>query len=217
MRQFALISVALCAALGLGAQRAQAHEFEVEVATSYLDTDTFNDRFSDDPVAQFTLTLDLGQSFYAEPYVYSGFKDPLADESSEYGIEVGGEWELVEGITFNLAAGRWSNYQGQGFDAGDWFGRSELSYRGVTVSVTGFSGDTDTVVLRTEYKLPISEKLTVTPSIAFITNGSSANPSVSASYQLTERFSLNGKLVAPKSGSEREVYGSLGLVFAFGN
>ncbi len=187
----------------------------MEVHSSYIAVDTFNDRFSDEPVAQFSLIVDLGQGFYAEPYVYTGFRRPFGDEGSEYGGEAGWEGDVAPGWTLNVAAGRWANYGGEGFGAGDWFGRAGVSRGDLRVSTSYLVGASDTLLLNAEYELRPTEALTVTPKIAYVAADDAWNLGLEVGYELTPGISLNLRAVAPQRPEGREVYGSAGLVWSF--
>jgi hypothetical protein len=97
----------------------QAQDVNVSLASRYIDMNTFNDVFSDAPALQIDGSYDLNSHLYVSAYVYTGFSKPLVDDSSEYGFEVGGKWELSQKATLNLSTGRYADYQGQGFGAGD--------------------------------------------------------------------------------------------------
>ena len=216
MRRFLIAIAASFAAFGVGAQSVLAQEFTVTLGSSYIDTATFNDRFSDEPVVQVSATFDLGDGFYAEPYASSGFKSPFNDASSEYGLEIGWEGDLAEDVTLNVAAGRWANYGGAGFDEGDWFLKVGVTHGNLTVAVSALQGASDTAILHVAYELPVNDRLSLTPSAAFSTRDGTVNPGVAASYRLTDAFSLNAMVVVPeRPGGSRQVYAGVSIAWTF--
>ena len=194
---------------------AQTIHGDVSFQSSYIDLKSFNDRFSPDPVIQFTGTLELGRGLYVEPYVYTGFHRPFRDQSSEYGAEIGWEADIGHGFEANFAAGRWANYQGMGLHEGDWFGRVGVSRGDLDVSASLLRGVDDTVLLNAEYSLKPTTSLRVTPKIAYLTAGSTLNLGVEVSYEIAPHFFLQARMVAPTVPENDHLYGSIGAGFSF--
>jgi hypothetical protein len=182
----------------------QAQDVNVSLASRYIDMNTFNDVFSDAPALQIDGSYDLNSHLYVSAYVYTGFSKPLVDDSSEYGFEVGGKWELSQKATLNLSTGRYADYQGQGFGAGDWYAKAGMTYGRASVSVSVLHGVTNTLLINSSYELPVTNRLTVTPSIAYFTAQNKLNPGFSVNYQFTEKLSVGGKFVFPKNDDTGE-------------
>lgn len=210
------ILAAVLAVIGLGAQSANAQEVTVEIGSSYIDTGTFNDRFSDEPIVRLTGLAMVTEEIYVEGYVYSGFTDPFNDDSSEYGLEVGGEWEVAESTILNIAGGRWANYYGEGFSAGDWFVAARVTHGNFTIAATALSGDTDMVILHAQHELPVAERLTIVPSVAYYTADGTFNPGLSASYSLRDDVAVNLGVVYPETDEGRKLYAAVSITFTFG-
>lgn len=211
---------ALCASLWLAASGAHAHELEIGVASSYIDTATFNQRFSGNPVVQMTATFDLGANFYFEPYIYLDPEDLLEGESSEYGFEVGTSYESDNCFALEGAFGRWSNYNGLGADVGDWFARVGVSCGGASLAVVNLWGDTNETVAHAGYDIELGS-LTATPSLAYLFDAETVNPGLTLSYSLSDNISLSGQLIYPEVEDdfgkiERELQGSIGISWVFG-
>lgn len=217
MRRF-LIGVALSSALmTFGASSAQANEFNIGLASRYLETETFNDVFSDTPSLQVDGTLDLSANVYVSAYAYTGFERPFRDASSEYGFEAGYQHEIGGSTTITFAAGRYSNYGGRGFGAGDWYGKVEIEHGRLTASASVLSGETDSVLLHVAYELPVGDHLTVTPSVAFFTSDQRINPGLDATYRLSERVSVSFRCILPQDEvtGNRHFYAALALTVSF--
>jgi len=206
---------ATASALACPPASAQAVEGELTLHSSYLDIDSFNDRFSANPVAQLTIAIDAGGGFYVEPYLYTGFDRPFGDASSEYGVEMGWEGEIAAVLTANVATGRWANYQGGGMNAGDWFGRIGLRHADFSLSASILQGDSNTILLNAEYELHPAAAVTITPSVAYVTADRAFNPGAELTYRLGPALALAVGVVAPQRAGGREVYGSVGLIWSF--
>lgn len=187
---------------GMGVSDASAQTFEVELATDYIETSTFVDHLSDAPMLRAVVSTDFAANGYVEAYVSTGFEDPFRDDSSEVGIEVGGDWEFSADRSLNLAVGRWANYAGAGLDAGDWFARIGVSQGGFSTSASWLAGDSDTVVLNADYAIEATDHLTIRPVVAYFTATDSVNVGVAAEFDLTERLALSVSIVAPDGENE---------------
>lgn len=221
MRPIATLLASVVLATGACAPSiAKADEFTVALESRYLDTTIFNDVYSDKPSLQFDATFDLNKiakGAYVSAYAYTGFDKPFGDSSSEYGLELGGEWDIADSLTFNLAGGRYANYEGRGFDAGDWYGKVSVSYAQLTVSASVLNGEDDTVLFNGSYELQVGERLSITPSVAYLTAYHEFNPAIAVSYRLLDGLSLSAKAVAPKDGAtgKRKAYGAVRLSYDF--
>jgi hypothetical protein len=120
-------------------------------------------------------------------------------------------------IKTGIAAGRYANYQGQGFDQGDWYVKASASYDRLSVSASVLSGVTDSALIGVSYDLPVTDRLSVKPSVLFYTTDRRLNPAVEAKYRLTDRLSLNASVVAPKDGiaGVKTLYGAVGITASF--
>ncbi len=216
MRTNLLISALPSAVLGLCSVPAMAQEFQATIATQYIDTETFNQVISDESVLQVEASYDLNKHLYVSVYAYTGFTKPFADDSSEYGFELGGKWKLAR-ATATLAAGRYSYYQGQGFGQGDWYVKAGLTYMRVSVSASVLQGASDTVLLNVSYELPVTDKFTISPSVAYFTAQAKVNPAFVASYSLTTKLSIGAKFVLPMDSDtgKRNFYGAATLSYRF--
>lgn len=211
-RKVAAIAVTGAGAWLLTAGDAPAQSLEAELSTAYLDSDTFLDRFSDRPMFRLTGVVDVGENGYLEAYGSTGLDAPFRDDSSEYGFELGGEWEIGGDTSLNLAGGRWMNYAGAGPEAGDWFGRVGVSHGAFYVSASLLVGDSDTAVLNASYDLALSERVTLTPAFGYITATDTLNYGVVGEIRATEHLFLSLSAVAPMTedgGREFHVSGSL--------
>ncbi len=188
----------------------------VSLTSRYVDN-TFNDALSKKPSLQTDISYDLSKHVYVSAYAYTGFEKPFADDSSEYGFEVGGKWSLSKKATVTLATGRYANYQGKGFDVGDWYAKAGLTYGRANVSASVLRGVTNTVLINSSYRLPITKRLTVTPSIAYFTAQKKLNPGVAVDYRISKRVSIGGKFVLPQDDitRRRTPYGAATLTYAF--
>lgn len=196
---------------------AGAHDLSVTLASRYVDTSTFNDVFSSSPMLQAEGTLDLGKGAYASAYAYTGFRKPFRDQSSEYGVEVGKEVQISSKATLTLAAGRYADYEGRGFHAGDWYGKAEVAYGNLTASASVLRGETDSVLLRASYDVSVTEKFSLRPSVAVFTSDGRINPGLDVSYRISDRFSIGGRFVLPKNsdGHGRRPYAAIALTHNF--
>lgn len=201
--------------LTAGAAHAQAFEGEIEVSTSYIDVKSFNLEISDRPVVKFTGLADFGSGMYAEAYAYSGFDKPFGDPGSEVGAEIGWEGEIGSGVNINVAAGRWANYQGAGLDTGDWFVRLGGSYENLSIEASVLSGESDTVILRGQYEAAVTERLTIRPSVAYLTAYGELNPGIEADYNLGHGFSARLTAVYAETDDGRDLSAAAGLVLGF--
>lgn len=207
------VVVAALASWGLAAPEASAQSVDLELSSAYLEPSTFVDVFSERPMARVTGALELGDTGYVEAYASSGFDQPFQDEGSEFGVEVGREWDLTEETSLNLAAGRWANYAGQGLEAGDWFGRVGLSRGGFQASASLLAGDSDTVALNAGYEWVLSDRVRLLPTVGYMTANETLNFSLVGSLRLTEDWGLAVTAVAPESDTgERETYVSLSVI-----
>lgn len=198
-----------------GAATAQEVEGEIGLHSAYIDVESFNDRFSDEPMVEFVLLIDAGRGFYVEPYVASGFDRPLRDMSSEFGFEAGWSGSVGSGLDLNVAAGRWANYQGAGLDDGDWFGRIGVSRDGLAASVSLLRGASDTILLNAGYEMRVGSRATLTPSVAYVTADNTLNLGAELRYELSTTVAVSGRAAAPETEEGREVYGSFGIIFSF--
>ena len=198
MRSYYLAVCSAFVAMAVLPSVAQAQELEVTVASRYIDTEDFNDVFSDEPVVKLDVSYDLSKHIYVSGYMYSGFSRPFKDDSSEYGFEVGSTWDVNDHIKTGVASGRYGNYQGHGFDQGDWYVKATASYDHLAVSASFLSGVSDTALIGVSYDLPVTDRLNVKSSVLFYTTDRRLNPAVEAKYRLTDRLSLNASVVAPK-------------------
>lgn len=212
--RFALTFAAAVAVSAVPAA-AQTVAGSVEAFSRYIDTTTFNTPVSNDPMVRLNATIDLGDEVYVDGYVYSGFENPLSDDSSEYGIEAGKAWTLSESSSVTVAAGRYANYFGQGFNAGDWYLRGELAVGAVTVEAGGYWGDSDTAVLGISYEIPVGDRVTVKPTVKWITAYDLVNPGVEATVRINDRLSLKAIAVLPDGGYAKSVYATVGLSCTF--
>lgn len=207
----------LSAALAAGAfvpSVSHAQEASVTLASRYIDT--FNTAIGNEPSLQVEASYSFNKHVYVSAYAYTGFTKPFADKSSEYGFEAGGQWELGK-ATVTLAAGRYADYEGQGFGAGDWYVKAGVTYKRVSASVSALKGENKTVLLNVSYELPITKRLTVTPSLVYLTAERKLNPALTASYDLTEHLSIGAKFVLPKNEDtgSRNLYAAAMLTFKF--
>lgn len=197
----------------LAASPASAQTVDVELGSAYLEPSTFVDVFSERPFARVTTAFDLGESGYVEAYASSGFDRPFRDDGSELGLEFGRDWTLADDIGLNVAAGRWANYAGEGLEAGDWFGRIGLSRGGLQTSVALLAGDSDTVALNAAYEWVLSDRLSLLPSIGYLTEDQTLNFGLVGTVRLTDALGLAVTAVAPESDlGDRETYISLSLI-----
>jgi len=204
-------------AWSLAGLEASAQTFDVELSTTYLEPSTFVDVFSERPMARVTGAFDLGDGGYVEAYASSGFDRPFRDEGSEFGLEVGGEWALSAETNLNVAAGRWMNYAGQGLEAGDWFGRIGLSQGGLQVSASLLAGDSDTVALNAAYEWALSDRITLAPTVGYLTADETLNFGLVGTVWVTDHWGLAVTAVAPDSDTgERETFVSASLLFHWG-
>lgn len=213
MRSYYLAVCSAFVAMSVLPSVAQAQEVEVTVASRYIDTKDFNDVFSDESVVKVDASYDLSKHIYVSGYMYSGFSRPFKDDSSEYGFEVGGTWNVSDHIKAGVAAGRYANYQGQGFDQGDWYVKATASYNHLAVSASVLSGVSDTALIGVSYDLPITDRLSVKSSVLFYTADRRLNPAVEAKYRLTDRLSLIASVLAPKNSLTgiRMLYAAVGI------
>jgi hypothetical protein len=210
----------LTAALTAGAFAplvAQAQEVDVTFKSRYVDTETFNDVFSNEPSLQAEASYNITDTVYISAYAYTGFIRTFADNSSEFGGEIGGSWDIAPDTTFDLAAGRYADYEGQGFAAGDWYAKAAVTYGHLSVSGSVLQGVSDTVLLRTSYELPVTSRLTLTPSVVYLTATGDFNPALQAKYRLTDTLSIGAGFVFPKNDitGKRKLYGAVGLTKTF--
>lgn len=206
-RKAVAVAVTGCGVWFLTAGSAPAQSIEAELSSSYLDADTFMDRFSDQPQFRLTGEVDIGSNGYLEAYGATGFDRPFRDGSSEFGVELGAEWETGADTSLNVAGGRWMNYAGAGAEAGDWFGRLGFRHRGFYASAALLAGDSDTVVLNAAYDLRLSERVTLTPAFAYVTATDAVNAGMLGELQVTERLLLSLVAVAPETEEGgREIY-----------
>lgn len=204
MKKSVFGSHACAAALLACATPAHADEetgwsFEAGVASSYIGGD-FNQQFSDDPVIQLTGTYNFTPILYANAYVYSGFDSVFESQSSEYGFEVGADsFPLFANITGSLSAGRFANYGGQGSNVGDWFVKGGLSVGDFHISHSRYLNVTDGSATNIGYDFNLSEKLVVTPSVAYLNlyddTFNAWNPGLAASYALGDAWHVNAVAV----------------------
>lgn len=209
-----LILAAVC---GLSATpvAAQTVSWELGIHSRYVDNEAFNDSFSDKPMVKLDLLIESDDGVYLDGYVYSGSKDPMNDAGSEYGLEAGKTWSLNDVATVTVAGGRYANYAGGGFSAGDWYAYADVAWRGLTISVSGLSGDTDSALLGLDYRLPLDGRLSIDVGVKYLTAYKALNPAITASCQLSERFAIQATAVAPDREDGRKVFASLGLVWSF--
>lgn len=206
-RKAAAIAITGCGVWLLTVGPAPAQSIEAELSTSYLDADTFMDRFSDRPLLRLTGAVDVGENGYLEVYGATGFEKPFRDRSSEFGIEFGGEWETGRETSLNIAGGRWMNYAGAGTDAGDWFGRMGLSHRALHASASLLIGDSDTIVLNAAYEFSLSERIIITPSLGYLTATDALNVGLVGEFHVSDRVHFSVVAVAPETGDGgREAY-----------
>jgi hypothetical protein len=204
MRQFLRIWAA-CAALTLAlVQPAYAQDVSADftVATSYFDLNTFNARNSapsDGPVVKIDVSIEPGNGVYIEPYVYSDLGHPFNGPGSEYGVMVGRKSHLTDQVTLDIGVGRFANYGGGGFNAGDWVVRAGLEIGNLTVSGSALIGDTNTVIARIDYELQPTSRITVRPSVAFYTRDHRINPGLEVEYAISEHVAARLVCVAPES------------------
>lgn len=218
VRKVAAIAVTGAGAWLLTAGDAPAQSIEAELSTAYLDTDTFLDRFSDRPMFRLTGTVDIGANGYLEAYGATGFDEPLQDSSSEYGFELGGEWEIAGETSLNLAGGRWTNYAGGGLEAGDWFGRVGVSHGDFYASASVLAGDSDTAVLNASYDFALSDQVSLVPTIGYITATDTLNYGLVGEVSATEHLFLSLSAVAPMTeDGGRDFYVSGSLIWRWGH
>ena len=216
MRSHLIVASALLTGFGFLPATAEAQELSANLASRYIDTDTFNDVFSDEAVLKLEGSYDLSKHLYVSGYVYTGFSKPFKDNSSEYAFEVGGTWDLSDHIKAGIAAGRYANYQGRGFDQGDWYVKATASYERLSVSASVLRGVSDTALLGVSYNVPVTDKLSVKPSVVFYTADGRLNPAVDATYRLNDRLSVNAVVVIPQNSTGgRTAYGAIGLIASF--
>ena len=198
-------------------ETALAQEVTVMFASRYLDTSTYNEVFSNEPVLQVEGQASVTDHLYVSAYVYSGFTKPFADKSSEYGFELGGNWDIAERTEVNIAVGRYANYEGRGWHEGDWYGKVGLTHGQATVSASVLSGVTDSVLIRAEYELLRRDRLTVRPSVAYLTDENTFNPALEVNYRLRDKLSFGARAVMPtsKATSSRKLYVALTLTGSF--
>lgn len=191
-------------------------DLSVSLESRYLDTKTFNDVFSDSPSLQVEATYSITPQVYVSAYAYTGFKKPFADASSEYGFEAGYERDVGGGATVSFAAGRYANYEGQGFGSGDWYVKAGIQYGHLNASVSALSGDTDSVLLNVSYDLPVGKRLTVSPSIAAFTRDGRINPALAADCRISDHLSLGARFALPDDGTgTRKLYAAAALTYHF--
>lgn len=191
-------------------------DLSVSLESRYLDTRTFNDVFSDSPSLQIEATYSITPQVYVSAYGYTGFKKPFADASSEYGFEAGYERDVGNGTTVSFAAGRYADYEGQGFHSGDWYAKVGIQHGPLTASVSALSGDSNTVLVNVSYDLPIGKRLTVSPSIAAFTSDGRINPGLAVDYRISDHVSLGGRFVLPDNGTgTRKFYAAAALTYHF--
>ena len=196
---------------------ASAQEFEVSLNSSYVDTSTFNDRFSDGANIEVSAYFELGnRDVYLEAYAITGFDSLLNDSASEYGFEFGKSWEVSEDTSINLAAGRWMNYEGFGYDVGDWMFRLGVERGSFSVAATVLRGESDTTILYSSYAFEIGEKLSFSPSIAYDTEGHTFNPGFSTELLLSPSWAVGLEVVYPDDEERRRrFYYNLSIVYSW--
>lgn len=211
------LAILALVAAALAPSAASAQEVSVTLASRYVDTSTYDDAFSNEPMLQVEASYDVTDHAYVSAYAYTGFQKPFRDDSSEYGFEVGGEWEVGKGSSINIAAGRYADYEGQGFHAGDWYAKVQLTHGPVTVSASALTGDSDTLLLYASYELPVTDRLTAKPSVAYFTRGGRVNAGLDLSYKISDRVSVGGRFVLPQDEvtHERHFYAAAALTLSF--
>ena len=198
----------------LGVNEGRAQEFEVSLNTSYIDTGTFNNRFSDRPNIEMTWVYDFEDSAYFETYAITGFERPFQDSSSEYGFEFGKSWTIGDQVSVNVATGRWMNYAGAGHNIGDWMVRLGLDLDSLSLGTTFLRGESDTVLFRAAYLVEMGEQLSFTPSLVYDTQGKFFNPGFYTEMSLSPICSLGLELVWAEGGdADRYFFSNLSLIF----
>lgn len=187
----------------------------VAVGSGYHFLELFNERFSSEPFVEAYASKPLGGGAYVSAYVSTGLSSPLGDEPSNYGFEAGKTWRLSPRAEVTVAVGRFANYYGEGFGRGDWYARADLRAGPTTLSVGAFVGATDSVIVGAAHDIAVGDRLTVTPSVAFVTATGDLNPSVSASYRLTDDLALGASVVGVNEEGERGVFGAVTLTWSF--
>ena len=217
MRSIILATSAMLASLSFLPSKAEAQELDVTIASRYIDTKDFNDVFSDEPVLKVEGSYDISDHIYVSGYVYTGFSKPFKDDSSEYGFELGSTWDVGDHVKTGVAVGRYANYQGRGFDQGDWYVKATASYDHLAVSASVLTGVSDTALIGVSYDLPVTNKLSVKPSVMYFTADGRLNPAVEASYRLNDRLSIGASVVIPKDAvtGSRKFYGAVSLTASF--
>ena len=189
----------------------------LSLETRYLDTLYFNEAVSDEPALQASASYDLTEHVYVSAYAYTGFTKAFRDDSSEYGFELGVQKEVAKDTTLTVATGRYANYWGQGFDAGDTYVRASVQHGPATASVSVLKGMSNTALLNFSYDITVAEKVTLTPSIAYISREERTNFGLTARYWATDHLSVGVKVVLPedyRTGS-RKVYAAAMMSYRF--
>lgn len=217
MRSFAIVAAAC--SLAASPALAQTVSGEVGVYSRYIDAEKFNDVFGNKPMAKLDLLvehdIDADTRVFANGYMYSGTENPLSDESSEYGFEIGGTQEVDDSSSVTFAAGRYANYAGEGFDAGDWYLRGAVTRDAATFSVDAYSGETDSVALGVSFELPVAERLTAVPGVKYFTAYGAVNPALTVWYDVSETAWFELTVVAPDRDGRRPVFASIGFAMSF--
>lgn len=209
----------LAAASAFAPSLAQASEGTVTAATGYLDTDSFGERFSDEPVMKLDAELDIAPNVSLVGYFYTGLENIGNDEGSEYGAELAVKIPAGPNTEVRLSVGRFANYQGGGFNAGDTYAKAAVIHGPVTASLNVLRGVSDTVLFRLSYSLPAGRKLALQPSLVYSTADNRLSVALSADYQVTDRFSVGGQLVTAKTGpypyQKTAIVGAVNAKFKF--
>lgn len=187
---------------------------EVRAMTSYVDDRLFNQEFSTEPLAQFSILAEADNGLYVEVNVLSGFNRPLRDSSSELRLEVGWEREIAQNLTLNVAGGRYDNYGGAGLGTGDTFGRVGIRYQDTSVAVSYLAGETDAAIAFVEHELEVG-KFTIIPSISWNLTTGDVNPGARASYRITDTASIEGVVGSRNAQGERDLVASVGVAVRF--
>jgi hypothetical protein len=129
-------------------------------------------------------------------------------------VEVGWDQEIWREWTFSVAGGRWGNYRGKGFHAGDWFGRVGVNNANLRLSASLLRGESDTVLLDAGYELHPAPALAILATIAYDTGERTINPGVELTYELTSSLALTTRVVAPQGTERRRIHASFGITWS---
>ncbi len=198
-------AAAAVAALSATPTLARAAELEIGATSSYVDTSTFNQKFSDEPGLEISGSVEQG-IFFGEAYGRISFEDPGHTSGSEFDIGAGVNVPVGEKANLRLYAGRWT--YGGDEPTGDWAVQAEFDLDGLFVSVTALDGVSDTELYRAGYGFAFAdETVSVTPSVVYDAANERTNPGLSLSYHPNDHWHADVNVVRDEDGGAAVAFG----------